>query len=293
MTINRRRAPSSEISRDKKMGGHMREIDYATLIGGNVILGTQKGDVKDANGNLHSVKSGKKWQMFLYGYNRISNCSHLNILKPCLDAFPADYQEDYLPDREKCIKFKERYSSDHGVEAAKILSNDDVIKSLGSNSYINAKEQLAKASISVSKALEDKSCLQKFLGEALFNNNEVQYLAVKDTTYINDGLFKVFTKEDVLEVLTKKLAPAISSAGRVAIDYNVSGQKTLLRYRNSKGKPKNIIEIEIRNDSKIHYKQVRFNMYSKDTLFLLSNLPKKKLCEGVLVYGRAIINLCI
>ena len=33
---------------------------------------------------------------------------------------------------------------------------------------------------------------------------------------------------------------------------------------------KNIVEIEIRNDSEIHYKQVRFNMYSKDALFLLT-----------------------
>ena len=63
--INRRRAPSSEISSQKKRSGHQTEIEYAELINGEVIKGTQKGDVKDRNGNLYSVKSGKKWQVFL------------------------------------------------------------------------------------------------------------------------------------------------------------------------------------------------------------------------------------
>ena len=106
--INRRRAPSSEISSEKKLGGHQRESDYAKLIGGNCLHGTQKGDVKDKQGNLHSVKSGKKWQVFLYGYSRISNSRYLNILRSCLDAFPEDYKQ-YVKDRHDCISYTKKY----------------------------------------------------------------------------------------------------------------------------------------------------------------------------------------
>ena len=64
MPINRRRAASSEISSEKKLGGHRNEDEFASLIGGGVIKGTQKGDVEDKDGLLYSVKSGKKWQIF-------------------------------------------------------------------------------------------------------------------------------------------------------------------------------------------------------------------------------------
>ena len=98
MTINRRRAPSSKISSDKKKRGHKNEKDFASLIQGEVIKGTQKGDVRDKSGKLHSLKSGKKWQIFLYSFERITQSSHLNILKPCLESFPDDYDQ-YLKDR--------------------------------------------------------------------------------------------------------------------------------------------------------------------------------------------------
>jgi hypothetical protein len=120
----------------------------------------------------------------------------------------------------------------------------------------------------------------------------VEYLAIKDSTYKKDGLFKVFGKNDVLEILSLRLSPAVSSAGRIPEDYNVAGQKTLLRYKkSSQGKEKNIVEIEIRNDSPIHYRQVRFNMYSKDALHILLESKKcrsgKRLCDGVVAFGYA------
>ena len=91
-------------------------------------------------------------------------------------------------------------------------------------------------------------------------------------------------------MLVPKLFPAVSKAGRVPQDYNVEGQKTLLIYTTDKNRDKNIVEIEVRNDEK-HYRKLRFNMYSKDTLALLlhasASLPVKQLCGGVLLYGRA------
>ena len=296
MKINRRRAPSSKVSRDKKLEGHKREADYATLIGGKKIAGTQKGDVEDKYGYLHSVKSGKKWQVFLYGFDRITKSQHLNILKPCLDSFTKDAKR-YFEDRIKCISYKEKYLKKNGEAATKKLSNQDISNALGENIYIKSKEQLSSATLGISTALQNKKILRNFLGEALFNNQEVLFLAIKDTTYKKDDLFKVFWREDILDILAVELSPATSLAGRVSVDYNVAGQKTLLRYKriNPKTKKiseKNIVEIEIRNDSDVHYRQVRFNMLSKDVLSLLLNKTKsldvKEMCKGVKVYGGAI-----
>ena len=288
MAINRRRAPGSDISREKKLGGHKNESVYAALIGGNTISGTGKGDVKDRSGLLHSVKSGKKWQVFLYRYDRIEKSKYLSELRSCLDAFTTDYDR-YVGDRIKCIELKEFLVEEEGREAVSQMPNDVVKKKLGPNEYVKAKERLAEATQHVCRKLSDNAFLTQFLAEALFNGPEVSYLAVKD-----GACFRVFSRNDVLRVLTDELSPANSRAGHVPEDYNVDGQKVLLRY--SKGdKDKNIVEIEIRNDSEQHYREVRFNMYSKDFLALLlgenAALKSMKLLDGVILYGKAIDGL--
>lgn len=291
MPINRRRAPSSQISREKKVSGHLRESDYATLIDGKTIKGTQKGDVIDKKGNLYSVKSGKKWQVFLYRYDRISVSRYLKILQPCLDAFTKNTNL-YFEDRIKCIAFKEAYVKKYGRAQAKQLSNNEVKNALGANAYILSKEQLAQSTSAVRESLKDKAILRKFLGEALFNNEEVSFLVIKDSTYKKDEFFKVFAKQDILDIFSSKLFPEVSKAGNVPEDYNVAAQKILLCYLKANGISKNIVEIEIRNDSDKHYREVRFNMYSKDTLTLLLEMAEPlhthETCSGVKLYGRAV-----
>ena len=141
MIINRRRAPSTATSSEKKLGGHSREEAFADFINGSVIKGTQKADVKDQLGNLYSVKSGKKWQIFLYSYNRISASNHLKILQDCLDCFTDD-TERYFKDRVKCIAYKENYVQKYGKEKTKDLSNSIVEEALGLNEYISSKNKL-------------------------------------------------------------------------------------------------------------------------------------------------------
>jgi hypothetical protein len=237
MTINKRRAPSSKVSSEKKLNGHLREAEFAKLIDGCAISGTQKGDVKDKKGRLYSVKSGKKWQMFLYGHDRISISQNLKILQPCLDAFTKK-SKNYFEDRIKCIEFKEGYVKEHGRAKAKILSNEQVANEIGVNAYILSKEQLAKANCDVRDKLKDKALLREFIGEAIFNNGEVSFLAIKDSTYKKDEFFKVFSKRDVLDIFSKQLYPEISKAGNVPEDYNVPAQKTLLCYKKINGKSK-------------------------------------------------------
>tara|TARA_Y100001970_G_C14259119_1_gene878141 strand:- start:14933 stop:15805 length:873 start_codon:yes stop_codon:yes gene_type:complete len=286
--INRRRSPSSEISRDKKLSGHRNEVIFAEMINGKVLKGTQKGDVKDQQENLYSVKSGKKWQIFLYSYTRIKSSKYLKLLQPSLEAFPIEY-DTYLKDRTKCISFKETYKEENGDKAIKILTNEEVKDAIGENTYILAKEKLRTISIANTKKLNDKRILKNFYNEAIFNNDEVEYLVIRvDSENEN---FLVFHKDDVLETISDLTYPSYSRAGRVPIDYNVEGQKTLLCYELN-GRSKNIVEIEIRNDSATHYRQVRFNMYSKDTYaILLKNIPDKKIHKNITIFGKAVETL--
>ena len=286
--INRRRSPSSEISRDKKLSGHKNEEIFAELINAEVLKGTQKGDVKDKSENLYSIKSVKKWQIFLYSYTRIQSSRYLKLLKPCLDAFPINYEE-YLRDRTHCISFKETYQKNNGYDAIKTLSNEEVKKNVGHNTYINAKEKLREISIVNADKLKDKILLKNFYNEAIFNNNEVEYLVIRVKKI--EIQYLVFHRDDVLEALSASSFPSYSKAGRVPIDYNVEGQKTLLCYELNQ-KAKNLVEIEIRNDSPTHYRQIRFNMYSKDTIDILSQSVSQKESFGKIdLYGKAITNL--
>lgn len=271
MSINRRRSPSSFISSFKKKRGHRVEHQYANLIKGDVIKGTQKGDVKDLKGKLHSVKSGKKWQIFLYSKNRINSSIHLKVLLGCIESFPENSAE-YFNDRVKCIEFKEKYIELHGKESAKILTNNKVSEKLGLNLYIQSKNNLKDNTKLVCNYLDNKENMKNFLNEAMFNNNEVEYLAIKDETFNNNACFKVYKNEDVVNEISKICFPTTSKAGRVPQDFNVEGQKVLICYKKNNSISKNIIEIEIRNDHVKKYRSVRFNMYSKDTLFLLKNV---------------------
>lgn len=290
MTINRRRAPSSKISSEKKISGHNTESVFAEYINGEVVKGTQKQDVVDRYGNKFSVKSGKKWQVFLYGYERILQSNYLNILAPCINAFPENPQ-DYFRDRIKCIEFKEDYIKKYGRNKAKELKNEEVSKKLGKNLYIESKQELASATEQVLLKLVNKSIIENFLSEALFNTKDVDYLAVQPSDQNIKNIFHVFEKEEVLKKMSARLFPELSKAGNVPEDFNVPKQKLLFKYMITDDKSKNIIEIEIRNDSEIHYRQVRFNMYSKDALSILIDNTKKNSGKparnNLFLYGKA------
>ena len=95
--INRRRAPSSVVSSRKKRAGHKAEDVFADLIGGTTVGGVVKTDVVGPGGTKYSVKSGNKWQVFLYTYQRILYFQYLNIFSDCQEAYPEDkvkYFED-------------------------------------------------------------------------------------------------------------------------------------------------------------------------------------------------------
>src|SRR3989338_4628097 len=141
---------------------------------------------------------------------------------------------------------------------------------------IAAKERLRIPMVKLSEKLKERPRLKAFLNKSLFNGGEVNYLTVKQ-----DGVFHVFLNKDVVDVFGDNLEVCNSraiSAGQMP------EQKVLLRYNG-----KNLGELEMRNDSEVHYREVRFNMIKPKVMELLfEKIPmNKKFNETVLVYGNA------
>jgi hypothetical protein len=140
-----------------------------------------------------------------------------------------------------------------------------------------AKERLRKPMVRLAGKLQNPIRLRAFLNKSLFNGGEVRYLTVKQ-----DGLFHVFLNKDVVQVLAACLEICNSraiSAGQTA------EQKVLFRYNG-----KNLGELEMRNDSPIHYQEVRFNMIKPKVMALLFNKISlsRRYNNKVLIYGNAL-----
>src|SRR5258706_4357086 len=139
-----------------------------------------------------------------------------------------------------------------------------------------AKERLRVHMKALLEKLSEKPRLRAFFNKSIFNAGEVNYLTIKDK-----GIFHVFLNTDVLDVFSDNLTVANSraiSAGQV------SEQKVIFLYEN-----KNLAELEMRNDTKVHYREVRFNMIKPRAMALLLNkIPvTRQYNEKVVVYGNA------
>lgn len=142
---------------------------------------------------------------------------------------------------------------------------------------IAAKERLRIPMVKLANKLKEDGRLRAFLNKSLFNGGEVNYLTVKQ-----GGLFHVFLNEDVVQILADNLEVCNSRAISVG---NMPEQKVLLRYKGL-----NVGEIEMRNDSKQHYREIRFNMLKPRVVqLLLEKIPATgKYNEKVLIYGKAV-----
>ena len=130
--------------------------------------------------------------------------------------------------------------------------------------------------VKLAEKLKERSRLKAFLNKSLFNGGEVNYLTVKQ-----DGIFHVFLNRDVVDVLGDNLE--ICNSRSISVG-QMPEQKVLLRYNG-----KNLGELEMRNDSDIHYREVRFNMIKPKVIKLLFEKIFKptKFNNKVLVYGNA------
>lgn len=139
------------------------------------------------------------------------------------------------------------------------------------------KHNLEQYMIALKDKLENVDRRKNFFYKAVFNAGEVNYLTVK-----HNDKFHIFYNIDVVETFGERLTVE-NSIARNAEQF--SNQKTVFKLNG-----KNFAEIEMRNDSVVHYREVRFNMLKVPAIELLMKeiQPVKEFNEKVLLYGQAI-----
>lgn len=167
--MGKKRAMTSEAASLVKIGGHIAESDFATLIGGDVNKGNQqdKKDVIDKQHRTHSVKTGRYWQIFLYRQSRLETNTILkgigNIaskMVACIDVFPES-RDDYRRDR-------------------------DIYKT-----------RLQEPMKALCAELQNENHRRAFYDKAMFNGGEVNYLSA-----YSDSQWHIFPSKFVVDVLT-------------------------------------------------------------------------------------------
>lgn len=142
------------------------------------------------------------------------------------------------------------------------------------------KEQLRSPMKELCKELNNPNILGAFLEKAIFNGAEVDFLVIKE-----NNEFHVFWREDVISVLSNAYKVENSKARNA---HQVDEQKVVFKVE---GKTHG--EIEMRTDSDIHYREVKFWLHKGLTFNLLISkiTPKKQIKEKIFLYGDAIKKL--
>lgn len=140
-----------------------------------------------------------------------------------------------------------------------------------------AKEKLRPHMVELAEKLQDKHRLRAFIGKSMFNGGEVNYLTV-----YHQNKFHVFWGKEVEHVMAENLEVANSQARQAG---QFPEQKVIFKFEGT-----NLAELEMRNDSVVHYREIRFNMYKPKAMKLLFSKiePKKEYNESVFLYGEAI-----
>jgi len=149
------------------------------------------------------------------------------------------------------------------VKREDYLSNKDVYKIQLANNMLDLKNYL----------LNDKN-KKNFLFKAFFNDEEVDYF----TVFCNN-FFHVFNAKDVIKTLFSNIEVRNSKA-RTRLQRD--NQKVIFKYGTTVG------EIEMRNDSDVHYRKVKFWMSKEKMLnLLLENLSPCYEVNKLIFYGNA------
>lgn len=143
------------------------------------------------------------------------------------------------------------------------------------------KRKLQKIMRKLSRKLKKKRILAAFIDKSIFNSGEVDFLVIKEK-----NIFHVFWNKEVVEVLANNYEVGNSKArGKDQFD----DQKVVFKVE---GKTHG--EIEMRNDSEVHYREVKFWLDKRLTFDLLrSKITKNKrfIDKKIILYGKAIVKL--
>ena len=143
------------------------------------------------------------------------------------------------------------------------------------------KRKLEQPMVKLKERLLENYRLETFLSKAIFNSGEVQYLTIYPS---NDNRFYVFFYKEVLKILKKKFQIKNSIAQHFS---QFSNQKVLFKIND-----KNAGELEVRNDSDIHYKEIKLRFKAESIIkLLLEKITKHKIYnQKVVLCGDAIKN---
>jgi len=257
--MKKKRAMSSEKASYVKRKGHEDAREFAELLG----IGKEfkwdpraKRDIIDEEGFSYSVKSGeKKWQIFLYGRKRFEE--NFNFKGMGLSEIFLECIDSFPENRDEYLKNKVKY-----------------------------KEKLKISMIKLANELNDQKKLEAFLYKAIFNSGEVDFLVIKE-----EGEFHVFYNKDVVNCLSQNFQIENSKARRSGeIDAQKVVFKVSVKSSANKIYKKTAGEIEMRNDSDIHYREVKFWLDKKVIFRILSSQikPVRDLRDRIKLYGQAI-----
>jgi len=141
---------------------------------------------------------------------------------------------------------------------------------------LSAKEKCRIPMRELKDKLQEKRRVRAFINKSMFNGGEVNYLTVK-----HGENYHVFLNKDVVDAFANNVIVENSQA---RTQNQVPEQKVIFKYDGV-----NLAELEMRNDSKVHYREIRFNMIKPRMMNLLfSKIPlTSKMNEKIFVYGNA------
>ncbi len=138
------------------------------------------------------------------------------------------------------------------------------------------KTRLQEPMNGLAQELLREEIFQKFLEKSFFNSGEVHYLSALRKA---NNRFYIFWHQDVVDILKNNLV-VVNSKARNEHQYDC--QKVLLKYVT------NVSEIEIRTDSKMHYKQIKCRFNAEKTIRLLTEkIPTFDKKYNLYLYGKA------
>ena len=142
------------------------------------------------------------------------------------------------------------------------------------------KKHLQKPMRELCQRLKEKRLLAAFIDKSMFNSGEVDFLVIKE-----GNVFHVFWSREVVDVLTNNYEVENSKArGKNQFD----DQKVIFKVSG-----KTYGEIEMRNDSEVHYREVKFWLDKKLNFELLTSQIKgrQNFNSRIILYGKAIKKL--
>lgn len=145
------------------------------------------------------------------------------------------------------------------------------------NNKAEAKEKLREHMVALAEKLQDKDRLRAFISKSMFNGGEVNYLTV-----YNKGKFHVFWGREVERTMAENLTVENSKARQQG---QFPEQKVIFKFEGT-----NLAELEMRNDSIVHFREIRFNMYKPKAMKLLFSkiTVSQDYNNDVVLYGEAI-----